>query len=91
VLAGLATRAAAATGLALNLVLFLTASWKTSPYFLGSDTAVVEMQTVEDRERLEALPEVRETLHDVRGAYNLVTRLYHQIETYGDGVPEGRR
>lgn len=37
VLAGLFTRAAAAAGLGLNLVLFLTASWKTSPYFLGSD------------------------------------------------------
>jgi thiosulfate dehydrogenase (quinone) large subunit len=37
VLAGLVTRAAAAAGLGLNLVLFLTASWKTSPYFLGPD------------------------------------------------------
>jgi thiosulfate dehydrogenase (quinone) large subunit len=37
VLAGLLTRLAAAAGLALNLVLFLTASWHTSPYFLGSD------------------------------------------------------
>jgi thiosulfate dehydrogenase [quinone] large subunit len=35
--AGLMTRAAAAAGLALNLVLFLTASWSTTPYFLGSD------------------------------------------------------
>ncbi len=34
---GLLTRAAAAAGLALNLVLFLTASWTTTPYFLGSD------------------------------------------------------
>jgi thiosulfate dehydrogenase [quinone] large subunit len=37
VTAGLFTRAAAAVGLGLNLVLFLTASWKTSPYFLGPD------------------------------------------------------
>src|SRR5947209_7932956 len=37
VLVGLATRAAAAVGLVLNLILFLTNSWKTSPYFLGSD------------------------------------------------------
>jgi uncharacterized membrane protein YphA (DoxX/SURF4 family) len=36
-LAGVLTRAAAAAGLALNLVLFLTASWTTSPYFLGPD------------------------------------------------------
>jgi thiosulfate dehydrogenase (quinone) large subunit len=41
VLIGLATRAAAAVGLSLNLVLFLTASWKTSPYFLGSDIVFV--------------------------------------------------
>ncbi len=41
VLVGLTTRAAAAVGLALNLVLFLTNSWKTSPYFLGSDIVFV--------------------------------------------------
>ena len=41
VLIGLATRVAAAVGLSLNLVLFLTASWKTSPYFLGSDIVFV--------------------------------------------------
>jgi thiosulfate dehydrogenase (quinone) large subunit len=35
--AGMLTRAAAAAGLGLNLVLFLTASWNTTPYFLGSD------------------------------------------------------
>jgi thiosulfate dehydrogenase [quinone] large subunit len=37
VLVGFLTRLAAAAGLALNLVLFLTASWHTRPYFLGSD------------------------------------------------------
>jgi thiosulfate dehydrogenase [quinone] large subunit len=37
VVAGLFTRAAAAGGLALNLLLFLTASWHTTPYFLGPD------------------------------------------------------
>jgi thiosulfate dehydrogenase [quinone] large subunit len=41
VFVGLATRAAALAGLVLNLVLFLTASWKTSPYFLGSDIVFV--------------------------------------------------
>ena len=41
VLAGLFTRAAAAAGLGLNLVLFLTASWKASPYFLGPDIVFV--------------------------------------------------
>ena len=41
VLVGLATRLAALAGLGLNLVLFLTASWRTSPYFLGSDIVFV--------------------------------------------------
>jgi len=41
VLLGFMTRLAAAAGLALNLVLFLTASWHTSPYFLGSDIVFV--------------------------------------------------
>jgi thiosulfate dehydrogenase [quinone] large subunit len=36
-LAGRFTRSAAAAGLVLSLVLFLTASWHTTPYFLGSD------------------------------------------------------
>lgn len=35
--AGMLTRAAAAAGFGLNLLLFLTASWATTPYFLGSD------------------------------------------------------
>jgi thiosulfate dehydrogenase [quinone] large subunit len=34
---GLFTRPAAVCGLGLNLLLFLTASWHTSPYFLGPD------------------------------------------------------
>jgi thiosulfate dehydrogenase (quinone) large subunit len=34
---GLMTRGAAACGLALNLLLFLTSSWHTTPYFLGPD------------------------------------------------------
>ena len=37
VTAGLFTRIAAAAGLGLNLLLFLTASWHTTPYFLGPD------------------------------------------------------
>jgi hypothetical protein len=50
-----------------------------------SVAALVEMKSIEDRQRLEELPEVRETLHAVRGAYNLVIRLYHEVEAYGDG------
>lgn len=38
---GVLTRFAAAVGLALNLLLFLTNSWHTSPYFLGSDIVFV--------------------------------------------------
>ncbi len=41
VTAGLMTRPAAAAGLGLNFVFFLTASWHTSPYFLGSDIVFV--------------------------------------------------
>jgi thiosulfate dehydrogenase [quinone] large subunit len=41
VLLGFMTRLAAAAGLALNLLLFLTATWHTSPYFLGSDIVFV--------------------------------------------------
>ncbi len=39
--AGLLTRAVALAGLGLNLVLFLTASWHTTPYFLGPDIVFV--------------------------------------------------
>src|SRR5689334_16227786 len=38
---GLFTRAAAAVGLALNFLLFLTNSWHAYPYFLGSDIVFV--------------------------------------------------
>lgn len=41
VAAGLMTRLAALAGLGLNLIFFLTASWHTSPYFLGSDIVFV--------------------------------------------------
>jgi thiosulfate dehydrogenase [quinone] large subunit len=34
---GLLTRAAAVAGFGLSMLLFLTASWKTRPYFLGPD------------------------------------------------------
>jgi heme-degrading monooxygenase HmoA len=51
-----------------------------------SVAAVVEMSSVEDRRRLEALPAVRDTLYAVRGAYNLSVRLYQQVATFGDGL-----
>jgi heme-degrading monooxygenase HmoA len=45
-----------------------------------SVAAVIEMRSPEDRERLQELPEVRETLHNVQdGAYNLIVTLYHEV------------
>jgi thiosulfate dehydrogenase [quinone] large subunit len=41
VTAGLLTRVAAAAGLGLSLILFLTNSWHAYPYFLGSDIVFV--------------------------------------------------
>ncbi len=35
-----------------------------------------------DRRRLEALPDVRETLDQVQGAFSLVVKLYHEAEPY---------
>jgi hypothetical protein len=43
----------------------------------ASIAAVIEMRTVEDRRQLEELPEVRDTLHNLRGTANLVIRMYH--------------
>ncbi|CAN5520706.1 hypothetical protein BH10ACT11_BH10ACT11_01680 [soil metagenome] len=40
-LTGLLTRAAAIGGMGLSLLLFLTASWHTTPYFLGPDIVFV--------------------------------------------------
>ncbi len=45
--------------------------------------AVIEMRSVEDRRRIEQLPEVRDTLDHLHGAANLVLRLYRQVKTYG--------
>jgi heme-degrading monooxygenase HmoA len=45
-----------------------------------SVAALIEMRSAEDRQRLEQLPEVRETLHKVQdGAYNLAITLYHEV------------
>src|SRR5439155_11830819 len=38
-LTGIAPNTTAAAGLAINLVLFLSATWHVNPYFLGSDSA----------------------------------------------------
>jgi hypothetical protein len=44
--------------------------------------AVIEWRSTEDRERVEQLPEVRDTLHDLRGNANLVSRMYHHVAEY---------
>jgi hypothetical protein len=48
-----------------------------------SIAAIVEMRSVDDRQRLEQLPDVRDTLHHLHGAANLVIRLYNEVGSYG--------
>jgi hypothetical protein len=48
-----------------------------------SIAAVVQMRSVEDRQRLEQLPNVREPLHHLHGAANLLIRLYNEVGNYG--------
>jgi hypothetical protein len=47
-----------------------------------SIAVILEMRSVEDRQRLEQLPDVRETLHDLPGTANLVIKLYHDVGSY---------
>jgi heme-degrading monooxygenase HmoA len=47
-----------------------------------SVAAVIEMRSAEDHERLERLPDVRETLDRLHGAASLTARLYHEVKTY---------
>ncbi len=47
-----------------------------------SIAAVIEMRSAEDRQRVEQLPEVLETLGHLHGAANLVLRLYDQVRVY---------
>jgi hypothetical protein len=47
-----------------------------------SIAAVVEMRTVEDRQRIEQLPELRETLDHLHGTANVVIRLYNEVAAY---------
>jgi len=48
----------------------------------SSIAAFAEMQSVEDRQRLEQLPAVRETLDHLPGTVNVVLRLYHEVVAY---------
>lgn len=47
-----------------------------------SIAAVVEMRSVEDRQRIEKLPDVRETLRHLHGTANMVIRLYQEVGAY---------
>jgi hypothetical protein len=49
----------------------------------NSIAAIVEMQSAEDRQRLEGRPDVRDTLHHLHGTANMVIRLYHEVGAYG--------
>ena len=48
----------------------------------NSLAVLLEMRTVEDRQRLEQLPVVRETLDHLAGTVNVVLRLYRQVAAY---------
>jgi hypothetical protein len=47
-----------------------------------SIAVILEMRTVEDRQRLEQLPWVRETLDHLDETMNIVMRLYQQVHEY---------
>jgi hypothetical protein len=48
----------------------------------ASVAAVIEMRSVEDRRRIEQVPEVRDTLDNLHGAANLVLRLYNEVKAF---------
>ncbi len=48
----------------------------------SSIAVILEMRSVEDRQRLQQLPDVRETLHHLHGTANMVVRLYHEVRSY---------
>lgn len=47
-----------------------------------SIAVVVEMRSVEDRRRIEQIPEVREVLGHLHGTANIVIQLYHEVGVY---------
>jgi hypothetical protein len=40
------------------------------------------MRTAEERQRIEQLPELRETLDHLHGTANIVIRLYYEVAAY---------
>jgi hypothetical protein len=53
--------------------------------------AFVEMRSVEDRQRLEQVPDVRDTLHHLHAVANLIISLYHEVHAYHSSRPDRRR
>ena len=47
-----------------------------------SIAVVLEMRSVEDRRRVEQLPDVRDTLDHLHGTANIVIRAYHEVGAY---------
>jgi hypothetical protein len=47
-----------------------------------SIATVAEMRSVEDRQRAEQIPDVRDTLHHLHGTANIVIRVYHEVSAY---------
>ena len=40
------------------------------------------MRSAEDRKRIEAQPDVRDTLDHLHGAASLIVRLYHEVSVF---------
>jgi heme-degrading monooxygenase HmoA len=51
-----------------------------------SVAVVVEMRSPEDRQRLEQLPVLRETLDNLSGTINMVLKLYREVAAYQGGT-----
>lgn len=60
---------------------FVSARILESPH-RSSIAAIVEMRTVEDRQRLEQLPQVHDVLYQLRPGANLVVHLYHEVARF---------
>jgi len=54
-----------------------------------SIAVLLEIGSAEDRQRLEELPIVRETLHHLDATMNIIIKLYHQVSEYHGRGPSG--
>jgi thiosulfate dehydrogenase [quinone] large subunit len=83
---GLFTRVAAAAGMGLNFLLFLTASWHTTPYFLGPDLVFTFAWLPLVLAGSEGQPSIEKMIENPSPALARRTRL-RPLEEEG-GVPE---